>query len=284
MKDLEGTVAVVTGGASGIGFALSERFAREGMKVVLADIEPGALHEAAGRLRAQGADVFDVVTDVRSPEALEALAALAVERFGKVNVLCNNAGVQRSAPTWQLTPKEWQWLIDVNLLGVVNGIRAFVPRMLAQRDPCHIVNTASLGGLVAAPFMSAYNATKFAVVAISESLKAELSGTNVGVSVLCPAFVKTRLGAADRNLPEGLEVGMSPEEVEGRRNVGAGAAALVEAGISTEVVSHSVVDALRARRFYVITHPEQMGAFKKRADAILRAGAEADEVLRGISQ
>lgn len=279
MDEVRGSVAVVTGGASGIGFALAERFAAEKMKVVLADIEQTALDASVAVLRERGADVLGVRTDVSDPEALERLARATVERFGKANVLCNNAGVQRSAPTWKLSHKEWKWLLDVNLIGVVNGVRAFVPRMLEQGDPCHVVNTASFGGLVSAPFMSAYCATKYAVVAISESLRGELNGTNVGVSVLCPAFVKTRLGDADRNMPDALEEGLSAEEVEERRNIGRGAAALVEGGVSTDIVVHCVLDAVRTGRFYVITHPEQIGAFKKRADAILRAATEAEALL-----
>ncbi len=279
MQDLEGKVAVVTGGASGIGFGLAERFARVGMKVVLADVERGALESAAAKLRERGAEALGVETDVSDPEALERLARTTIERFGKANVLCNNAGVQRSAPTWMLSANEWKWLIDVNLLGVVNGLRAFIPRMLAQGDACHVVNTASFGGLIAAPYMSAYCATKFAVVAISESLSAELAGTSIGVSVLCPAFVQTRLGDADRNMPPALEDGLTADEVEQRRNIGRAAAALVEAGISTDTVCDCVVDAIRHQRFYVITHPEQIGAVKKRTDMILQAANEAEALL-----
>lgn len=279
MDQLEGTVAVVTGGASGIGFAMAERFAAEKMKIVLADVEPGALSDAAGTLRKRGADVLDVVTDVSDPEALEQLARRTVERFGKANVLCNNAGVQRSAPTWMLSMKEWKWMIDVNLLGVVHGIRAFVPQMIGQGDPCHIVNTASFGGLITAPFISAYGATKFAVVALSESLRAELTGTSIGVSVLCPAFVKTRLGDADRNKPGSIDDGLSEEEIEQRHNTGRMTVAMVESGIQAEIVADCVVDAIARGRLYVITHPDQIGAVKKRTDAILRAATEAAEFL-----
>jgi NAD(P)-dependent dehydrogenase (short-subunit alcohol dehydrogenase family) len=279
MERFEGAVAVITGGASGIGFALAEGFAANKMKIMLADIEANALSAAEESLRSRGADVASFQTDVSDPDALEALAARTVERFGKANVLCNNAGVQRSAATWKLSPKEWKWLLDVNLVGVVNGVRAFVPRMLEQGDPCHVVNTASFGGLVTAPFMSAYSATKYAVVAISEAMKGELSRTNVGVSVLCPGFVKTRLGDADRNMPEGLEDGLAAAEVEERRAIGQGATALVEGGVSTDVVVKCVFDAIRNRRLYIITHPEQMEAFKKRVDAITRAAADTEALL-----
>jgi NAD(P)-dependent dehydrogenase (short-subunit alcohol dehydrogenase family) len=279
MDHFDGSVAVVTGGASGIGLAIARRFAAEKIKVVLADVEPGALAASAATLRQTGAEVLDVVTDVSDPEAVEALARKTVERFGKVNVICNNAGVQRSAPTWGLSLNEWRWMVDVNLLGVVHGIRSFVPRMLAQRDPCYVVNTASFGGLITAPYMSAYAATKFAVVALSESMHAELMNTNVGVSVLCPAFVKTRLGDADRNKPSSIDEGLSPDELEQRQNIGRAAAALVEAGIDVEIVADCVLEAMIKRRFYVITHPEQIGAVKKRTDAILKAATEAAEFL-----
>jgi NAD(P)-dependent dehydrogenase (short-subunit alcohol dehydrogenase family) len=227
--------------------------------------------------------VIAVRTDVSDPDAVEALAEAAVTRFGKVNVVCNNAGVQRSATTWRLTAKEWKWLIDVNLVGVVNGVRAFVPRMLAQGDPCHVVNTASLGGLMAAPFMSAYCATKFAVVALTESMRGELKGTNVGVSVLCPAFVKTRLGDADRNMPEGLEEGMTADHIEERRAIGRGASALVEGGISTDVVIACVLEAIKNRRFWILTHPDQLDGIQKRSDAILRAGADAATLISKLT-
>jgi len=279
MDKLEGSVAVVTGGASGIGLALAEGFAAQGMKVVIADVHGETLKSAERHLQGRGADVLAVLTDVSNPAAVDALADATVKRFGKVNVLCNNAGVQRSAPTWKLSEKEWKWLVDVNLFGVVNGVRSFVPRMLEQGDPCHVVNTASLGGLVTGPLMSAYSATKYAVVAISESMKLELMQSNVGVSVLCPHFVKTNLGDADRNMPAGLEEGMPHDEVQARREFGKGATALVEAGVSTEIVVRCVIDALHKNRFYIFTHPGEMGFFKKRMDYILKAVDEADALL-----
>jgi NAD(P)-dependent dehydrogenase (short-subunit alcohol dehydrogenase family) len=279
MEQFEGAVCVITGGASGIGLALAEGFAQKKMKVMLADIEANALAAAEKSLRERGADVASFRTDVSDPDALEALAAKTVERFGKANVIVNNAGVQRSAPTWKLSAKEWKWLLDVNLVGVVNGIRAFVPRMLEQGDECHVINTASFGGLVTAPLMSAYSATKYAVVAISEVLKLELTGTKIGVSVLCPGFVKTNLGAADRNMPGDLETEMSAEEIEERRQMGKGATALVDAGVSTDVVVTCVLDAMRARRLYILTHPEQIDMFKKRADYIIRAAGESQALL-----
>jgi NAD(P)-dependent dehydrogenase (short-subunit alcohol dehydrogenase family) len=271
LEQLEGAVGVVTGGASGIGFAMAQRLAAEGARVVIADIEPGATAAAVGRLEAEGVTCLGVPTDVSDAASVERLLGETVARFGKVNVLCNNAGVQRCAPTWELTPEEWKWVLDVNLWGVIHGIRAFVPRMLEQGDPCHVVNTASMGGLIAGPTMSAYCAAKHAVVAISECLSLELTGTNVGVSVLCPGFVKTRLGDSDRNKPEGIDQGLTSEGVEQRRAIGAGASALVDAGIDPAHVADHVIAAIRARRLHILTHPEMLGALRKRLERILKA-------------
>jgi NADP-dependent 3-hydroxy acid dehydrogenase YdfG len=273
METLRDTVAVITGGASGIGLALARRFATEGAKLVLADIEPGALASAERDLASTGAEVIGVRTDVADAQSVERLLSATLEHFGKVNVLCNNAGVQRSAQAWKLSAAEWKWLLDVNLMGVVHGVRTFVPRMLEQGDPCHVVNTASLGGLVAAPLMSAYCVTKFGVVALSESLRLELSGTQVGVSVVCPAFVKTSLGSAERNMPESVNQGLSEEELTFRNQVGQGAAALIDGGIDPSEVAERVLVGIHADALYVLTHAEAVKAFKRRADKILAAGA-----------
>lgn len=205
MQDLEGKVAVVTGAASGIGRAMAERFAREGMKVVLSDIEQDALDTAVAALKQQEHDVMGVVTDVASAEAVEALARQTLAAYGKVNLVCNNAGVfLPMKPMWESTMKDWQWILGVNVWGVINGIRTFVPIMLRQDEPGHVVNTASQAGLVTAN--SIYSVTKHAVVALSEGLSAQLKqqNANVGVSVLCPLFVETRIMEAERNRPAEL--------------------------------------------------------------------------------
>ncbi len=206
MKDFAGKVAVVTGGASGIGRALVDRFAREGMKVVIADVEQSALDRAVNELRGQNHEVIGVLTDVSRAESVEALAHRTVEAFGKVHVLCNNAGVLggRPGPIWEATLKDWQWILGVNVWGVVHGLHTFVPIMLAQDEEGWIVNTASMGGLV--PGTGVYGVSKHAVVALSEALYSGLktSEAKVGCSVLCPIFIKTRIIEASRNRPAEL--------------------------------------------------------------------------------
>ena len=194
MDELTGRVAVVTGGASGIGLAMAERFAAEGMRLAIADIEQDALDAAAKQLGDSGAEVLAVRTDVSQAEEVDELAARVRERFGGFHVVCNNAGVGgHGFLSWDGPVSEWQWVLGVNLWGVINGIRAFVPSLVEQNEG-HVVNTASLAGLTTIPFMAPYSATKHAVLAISEALFHELAilGSGVKVSVLCPGFVKTR--------------------------------------------------------------------------------------------
>ena len=270
MKDLGGKVAVVTGAASGIGLAFAERFAADGMKVVLADVEATALEAAAARIAASGAETLAVRTDVSKADEVERLAVAAFERFGAVHVVCNNAGVATGGPSWEHSLEDWQWVIGVNLWGVIHGIKSFVPRMLAQGGEAHVVNTASVAGLITAPGMSIYGVTKHAVVALSECLHHELKmfGGNIGVSVLCPAWVKTRINVSNRNRPASF--GTSPTETapqaEMMRKV---MDHLIGSGMEPAAVAGAVVDAIRARRFYVLTHPEFKKLAKERFDAIL---------------
>ncbi len=270
MKDLGGKVLVVTGGASGIGKHLALRFAREGMSVVLADVEEEPLRATEEELKASGATVLAVRADVSSSASVDELAARAFERFGAVHVVCNNAGVGGGAgPIWTLTDADWTWTLGVNLLGVVHGIRAFVPRMIAQGEG-HVVNTASIAGLLAPPMMAPYVASKHGVVSISEVLARDLEtvGAKVRVSVLCPGFVKTRIAESHRNRPR------DPASGE-RATSGADAAAgamirkMVEAGIEPEVVADHVLDAVRQERFYVLPHPELDVAVERRMKDIL---------------
>jgi NAD(P)-dependent dehydrogenase (short-subunit alcohol dehydrogenase family) len=216
MQDLEGKVAVVTGAASGIGRAMAERFAREGMKVVLSDIEENALEAAVLALRQQEHDVIGFVTDVSSADSVDELAKQTLATYGKVHLVCNNAGVfLPMKPMWESTLKDWNWIMGVNVWGVVNGIRSFVPIMLQQDEPGHIVNTASQAGLVTGN--SIYSITKHAVVCLSEGLSAQLKqqDAKVGVSVLCPLFVDTRIMEAERNRPEALFNEGRPEQGRG---------------------------------------------------------------------
>ena len=206
MKEFKGKVAVVTGAASGIGRGLADRFAAEGMHVIIADVEQAALDAAETDMRSAGADVLAVRTDVSDAASVEALATAAVERFGGVHVLCNNAGVGGGPTSWETSLEDWQWVLGVNLWGVINGIRSFVPLMLKQGEEAHIVNTASVAGLIAGAGNASYTASKFGVVGLSEVLHHELlaaSGGKVKVSVLCPALTNTRIIEAGRNHPGG---------------------------------------------------------------------------------
>jgi NAD(P)-dependent dehydrogenase (short-subunit alcohol dehydrogenase family) len=270
MKDLRGKVAVVTGAASCIGLALAERFAAEGMKVALADIELSALDEARTKLEASGAEVLAVVTDVSKPEEVERLAESTVERFGAVHVVCNNAGVGAGGPCWEHSLADWHWVLGVNLWGVIHGIHSFVPRMLKQGGEGHIVNTASIAGLVTGPGMGVYGVTKHGVVALSECLHHELKmfGSSLGVSVLCPAWVQTRIGDSDRNRPASLPEGshaQSPQGEMARQLM----RHLISTGIPPSAAAGAVVDAIQKGRFYVLTHPQFKRFVKARFDAIL---------------
>jgi NAD(P)-dependent dehydrogenase (short-subunit alcohol dehydrogenase family) len=270
MDDFRGKVAVVTGGASGIGFGLAQRFAVEGMKVVLADIEEPALKHAADMLRADGADVLAVPTDVSDHDAVHHLAAATFERFGTAHVVCNNAGIGTGGPAWMVSEAQWRWIVGVNLMGVVHGIQAFVPRLLEQGEG-HVVNTASAAGLLSGPAMSPYFATKHAVVALSESLAADLAmaGSTVGVSVLCPGFVRTRIQESDRNRPHDVPdaVMLTPEIADRREMMNA----LIAGGMDPSDVADHVVDAIRAKKLHIFTHPEMVEAIRQRFDRIVEA-------------
>ncbi len=258
MKDFQDKVAVVTGAASGIGRALAERCAREGMKVVLADVEEAALLETAEAMEKGGAPVLAVRTDVSRFKEVEALAQKTVEAFGAVHLLFNNAGVGGGGLTWQTTIKDWHWVLGVNLWGVIHGIRAFVPMMIDQGTEGHVVNTSSLAGLASGPGQAAYKVSKHGVVSLSETLYHELTltGTKIGVSVLCPGFVSTRIMDAERNRPADLR--NRPEEevrtpdhemwVQFFRNK-------VEQGLPPDRVADLVMAAIRDRKFYILTEP-----------------------------
>ena len=268
MKELKGKVAVVTGAASGIGRAMAERFAQEGMRVVLADVEERAL--AAAKESIPGS--LAVVTDVSKGADVEALAARAKEAFGGVHVVCNNAGVGMGGPMWERSVADWEWILGVNLWGVIHGIRAFVPMMIAQGEG-HVINTASVAGLLSPAFMGPYCATKHAVVTMSECLHHELAitgnGGGVKVSVLCPGFVKTHIHESERNRPAALrptnKSGPTPQEQMLESMV----RAAVEGGIPPAQVADAVVRAIVEGRFYIFTHPQLLGAYKRRADEIL---------------
>ncbi len=267
MENLQGKVAVVTGAASGIGKAVATRAVGEGMKVVLADVEENALKEATDELGAQGADVIAAVTDVSDLASVMELRDRALREFGAVHLVHNNAGVGTGGPIWEVPEEDWRWILGVNLWGVVHGIAAFVPLFIQQGEG-HVVNTASIAGLTTAPFLGPYNATKQAVVAISETLYKDLQGagiSGVGVSVLCPGFVATRIAESDRNRPS-----WAPErDVEGAEEMRGLIQDLVQGGIAPEQVAERVLDAVRTNTFYILTHPELRGALQARFDDIL---------------
>jgi len=256
MKNFEGKVAVVTGGASGIGFGLAERAARSGMRVVLADIEKTALDEAAGKLRDAGAEVLAVVTDVAKWEQVAALRDQTLAKFGGVHLLCNNAGVSVGGLTWEITQDDWTWILGVNLWGVIHGIRAFVPGMVAAGEEGHVVNTASMAGLISGPMMSAYNATKHAVVGISESLHHEfgLVAPHLHCSVLCPGWVDTRIADSERNRPAELSDALDARSMPNFANADSVLRQLLRAGMSPAGVAQHVFEAVADERFWILTH------------------------------
>jgi NAD(P)-dependent dehydrogenase (short-subunit alcohol dehydrogenase family) len=257
MRDLTGKVAVVTGAASGIGLALSRRLGADGMRVMMADVEEAALAAAVRTLAAEGIETAATVTDVSDPDSVDALARVTLDRFGAVHVVCNNAGVHRGGPSWEIPLPVWDWIVSVNLFGVVHGIRSFVPHLIAQGEG-HVINTASIGGLLAGPWMSPYHATKHAVVALSESLYHELAalGSPVRVSVLCPGMVRTRIHEAVRNWPDRYGpwpvIHDSPQVAQWRQ----AARARVVAGQDPAITATAVRDAIVGERFWVLPHPE----------------------------
>ena len=202
--ELRGRTAVVTGGASGIGRALIQRFAREGANVVVADLDDAGMAAVAGEAQALGVKALAVRTDVADLAQVQALAARAFEAFGAVHVLCNNAGVAMWGGLESATHRDWQWVLGVNLWGVIHGVEAFVPRMIARGEPAHIVNTASMAGLIASKGLGVYNTSKYAVVGLSETLAKDLKPYRIGVSVLCPLGVQTQIRQSERNRPAAL--------------------------------------------------------------------------------
>ena len=269
MQELQDRVAVVTGAASGIGRALAAACAGEGMRVVLADVEGLALDAAAHAIARTGARTIAVRTDVSKGEEVEALAVAAERAFGAVHLVCNNAGVSVSGLSWTHTAADWEWVLGVNLWGVIHGVRVFTPRLLALGAPAHLVNTASIAGLVSGPGMAVYNVTKHGVVTLSESLYHELRllGAAVGVSVLCPAWVNTRIIDSARNRPAGLAE--TAPVLPGRDAMQQVARSLLAGGLPPERVAALVVDAVRTNRFWVLPHPEWKAFVRTRMEDVL---------------
>jgi NAD(P)-dependent dehydrogenase (short-subunit alcohol dehydrogenase family) len=260
--ELAGRVAVVTGGGSGIGRAMVEAFARERATVVVADIDDNASAAVVASVRARGGEALGIRTDVSDLASVQALAEATFQTFGKVHVLCNNAGVALWGGLESATHRDWQWVLGVNLWGVIHGIESFVPRMIAQRESGHIVNTASMAGLVASRGLGVYNTSKYAVVGLSETLAKDLRPHGLGVSVLCPMGVATRIRASARNRPARLTNAApsaeEPVELMGRT-------------LDPAAVAEMVVDAIRANRLYVMTHEEGLEALRRRHERLEQA-------------
>lgn len=276
MKDFKGRTAVVTGAASGIGRGLADRFAAEGMNVVIADVEQGALDAAGKEMTAAGATILAVRTDVSKQDDVQALADKTIERFGAVHIVCNNAGVGGGGPqtSWDAPLAEWEWVLGVNLWGVIHGVRAFVPLMLKGGDEGHIVNTASVAGLIAGAGGPAYTVSKFGVVGYSESLFHELamaSSGKVKVSVLCPALTNTRILESGRNFPGGpleMPAAGTPEAamLDMIKGIFAG-------GMPPSETANIVLDGIKNDRFYILTHPEHNSQIEARVQAVVSCGA-----------
>ena len=274
MKEFAGKVAVITGGASGIGRAMAERFAAEGMKVVLGDIEQTALDKAVTELKAKGFESAGLRTDVSKAEDVEALAKHAVDTFGAVHIACNNAGVGMGGSAWQHSIKDWEWMLGVNLWGVIHGIRTFVPLMLAQGDECHIVNTASGAGIHVRPFLGMYAATKHAVVGVSEALyhDLKLTGSKIGVSVLCPNTVNTRIGESERNRPEVLQDDQPAGNPAQMAAMEQAFRAALAAGMEPADVAAAVLAAIKDGRFWILTQEEARNRVRARVEDMLGDG------------
>lgn len=267
MRDFINKVAVVTGAASGIGKAMAERFASEGMRLVLGDIELQPLSQFADQLRANGTQVLFERVDVSNPADLETLARKAYEEFNAVHLLCNNAGVfPPGAPVWKEPLGTWNWTLNVNFFGVLHGVQAFLPRMLESGEEAHIVNTASVAGLTTRPLMSAYNVSKHAVVALSECLFAELQLTTdkIGVSVLCPAWAKTQLADSTRNRPAGVQA--DPSISFGFSDA---LKQVVEEGTPPDQIVDVMMGAIRGNQFWILTGPQSDAGIRERFESIL---------------
>lgn len=272
MKDFKNKVAVVTGAASGIGRGLAGRCAEEGMKVVLADVEETALAQTEKDLKDAGATVLAVRTDVSKSGDVEALAREAIDAFGAVHLLFNNAGVGAGTTIWESSLADWEWVMGVNLWGVVYGVRTFVPVMLEQNTECHIVNTASILGLISGSTVGIYKVTKHGVVALSETLASELADINskIKVSVLCPANVNTRIMDSERNRPAGLQNASTSESINPKiAETEEMLRQIIEIGLPPSQIAEAVFDAIREERFYILTHKDWKVFVQKRMENIL---------------
>ncbi len=272
MKDFQGKIAVVTGAASGIGRALAEKCIQEGMKVVLADVEEHALNRAADELKDLGGGVLAVRTDVSSAEQVEALAQQAFAAYGAVHLLFNNAGVGAGTTVWESSLADWQWVLGVNLWGIIHSIHYFVPRMLAQNEQGYIVYSASSVGVVAHAGLGVYRTSKHAAVSLTETLQLELAerGTNIKASVLCPEWVNTRILESERNRPDALQNNASDQQITPEMLTALQTLYQdIQRGLPPAQVATIVFEAIREEKFYIFTHPTtKLGAQVRMEDLI----------------
>jgi len=270
MKDFAGKVAVVTGAGSGFGREFARIGAQLGMKLSLADIQPEALAATVDELRGRGAQVIGETVDVSRGADVERLAQRTLDAYGAVHLLFNNAGVASGGLVWENSVKDWEWVLGVNLWGVIHGVRTFVPVMLAQGDECHVVNTASVAGLLSPQLMGVYNVSKHGVVTLTETLYQDLrvTGARVGVSLLCPAFVPTGIAQSHRNRPADLHDGAAPTAsmIASQK---ASEKAVSSGRISAAEVARMTFDAIRENRFYVITHPKILASVELRLQDVI---------------
>ena len=286
MKDFKNKVAVITGAASGIGRGIANRAVKEGMKVVLADIEVEALSQAEKELKSSGGTVLPVLTDVSKAEDVEKLAKKTIDAFGEVHLLCNNAGTAPYGMTWECSLSDWKWIMDVNLWGVIHGIRTFIPIMLQQDTECHIVNTASLSGLMANEIgQGMYIATKYGVVGLTEIIAKELSllKSKIKVHALCPGMVKTRIIDCERNRP--AELYKDPSEIIPHpefEQLGEMYAQLLESGLTSDKAGDIVFQAIKDEVFYILTDTSLIfrRMVKNRMEGILEAFKQNKPYIR----
>src|SRR6202049_759064 len=271
MRDLAGKTALVTGGAAGIGLALGRAFAQNGMKVMLADIETETLQAAVKGLQAIGPDISGTVCDVTDPASVERAAKTTFDAFGNVHIVCNNAGVAAGGGIDLISLDNWRWLRDVNLMGVLHGIRTFLPHLRGHGEGGHIVNTASMAGMNGGLGFSPYVASKFAVVGISEGLATQLKPLGIGVTVLCPGYVRTRIAESGRNRPQRYGATQTPDPTSPAGLLIAQIAERLQSGLEPSDVAARVLTAIREEELYVFTHPEMRGDVEARFAAIVAA-------------
>lgn len=272
MTQIEDRVAFITGGAGGIGLAIARSLGRCGARIMLADIDETKLDAAVSSLAADGIETDGVQCDVSVAESVEQAAARTIERFGRAHILINNAGVFLGGRPGSIPLKDWRWIVDINLMGVVHGVETFVPIIAEQREGGYIVNSASMAGHWAVGELGPYNATKFAVVGYSETLRRDLKRHRIGVSVLCPALVRTGIHESMQARPSALET-LEADADRDTKWMQAGLAA-TGSGIDPDTVSEWVVDCMAARRFYIFTHPEMADIIDARA-GLMRADYQA---------